>query len=90
MDLRPAQFSACDVDLPRLASPVDSKSRAPKGRRFAHRRATPWLPKTPMTPPSSHPSVIRPNGPTVLLLRRGTPILVPATEAGPACVPTAC
>jgi hypothetical protein len=43
------------------------KCVAPKGRRFAQRRATPWLRKTSTAAPSCHHSVFRPNGPTVLL-----------------------
>jgi hypothetical protein len=64
---RPACFPAFGMDLISLASLVCPEVCAPKGRRFAQRRATPWLRKTSTAPPFFHRSVVRPNGPTIFL-----------------------
>jgi hypothetical protein len=78
LGLRPACGSVSRADCVGLASPACPEVRAPKGRRFAQRRAPPWLRKTPAAPPFFHHPVFRPNGPTVIP-RSQTPLPAPDT-----------
>ena len=66
LGLRLAGGSASSLDCVALAPRACLEMRAPKGRRFAQRRAPPRLPKTPAAAALFHDPVFRPNGPTVL------------------------